>query len=75
MTKALQKQGTFFARGSRNYFVFEMAKGMNKYGVPFLETMFFAQNLQETDFTASEIVSTVRSAYKNLSQHNTKIWK
>ena len=75
VANSLQKKGFSLTKGNRNDFIFRLANALNRYGVPFEETMFYTQNLQQEDFDVKEIESTVRSAYKNVADHAKYVWK
>lgn len=53
-----------FIPGNRNNSLFVLAKAMNDHGVPMYDTMNIAKELNSDDFTEREIISVVKSAYK-----------
>jgi hypothetical protein len=61
--------------GSRNHNMFVLAAAFNEYGVSEQEALDKCLEFVQPDFTASEITTTVRSAYRNTAQHGTKVWE
>lgn len=58
-----------FVEGSRNYFVFTLANNLNRKGVP--ETMALGYILADYDYNTQEVMTAVKSAYANSSEHGT----
>lgn len=57
-----------FVEGSRNYFVFTLANNLNRKGVP--ESLALGYILADYDYNTQEVMTAVKSAYSNTSEHN-----
>lgn len=72
ITSYIEQSGIYFTQGSRNDYVHRFALGCNKYGVDQSETeQFCILNFVQADFPESEILATIRSAYRNTAEHGT----
>jgi len=58
-----------FVEGSRNYFVFTLANNLNRKGVP--ESLALGYILADYDYNTQEVMTAVKSAYSNTSEHAT----
>lgn len=58
--------------GSRNHNLFILASAYNQYGIHVDKAIQSLTRLEQPDFKASEITNTIRSAYNNTAEHNTK---
>ena len=58
-----------FVEGSRNYFVFTLANNLNRKGVP--ESLALGYILADYDYNTQEVMTAVKSAYQNSSEHGT----
>lgn len=58
-----------FVEGSRNYFVFTLANNLNRKGVP--ETLALGYILADYNYDQNEVMTAVKSAYSNTSEHGT----
>lgn len=58
-----------FIEGSRNYFVFTLANNLNRKGVP--ESLALGYILADYDYNTQEVMTAVKSAYSNTSEHAT----
>ena len=58
-----------FVEGSRNYFVFTLANNLNRKGVP--ESLALGYILADYDYNTQEVMTAVKSAYSNSSEHGT----
>ena len=58
-----------FVEGSRNYFVFTLANNLNRKGVP--ESLALGYILADYDYNTQEVMTAVKSAYQNSSEHAT----
>lgn len=58
--------------GSRNHNLFVLASAYNQYGISLDDAINSLLRFQQSDFDAMEITTTIRSAYKNVDEHNTK---
>lgn len=58
-----------FVEGSRNYFVFTLANNLNRKGVP--ESLALGYILADYDCNTQEVMTSVKSAYSNTSDHGT----
>ena len=58
-----------FVEGSRNYFVFTLANNLNRKGVP--ESLALGYILADYDYNTQEVMTSVKSAYSNTSDHGT----
>lgn len=61
--------------GSRNHNMFVLASAFNEYGVSENDALSKCLEFVQPDFTALEITTTVRSAYRNTDSHGTKQWE
>lgn len=58
-----------FVEGSRNYFVFTLANNLNRKGVP--ASLALGYILADYDYNTQEVMTAVKSAYQNSSEHGT----
>lgn len=58
--------------GSRNHNLFVLAAAYNQYGISLEDAIASMCKLEQPDFPCSEITTTVKSAYRNTSDFNTK---
>jgi len=58
--------------GSRNQNLFILASAYNQYGISLQDAIDSLSRFEQSDFSVLEITTTVMSAYKNTSEHNTK---
>lgn len=58
-----------FVEGSRNYFVFTLANNLNRKGVQ--ETLALGYILADYNYDQNEVMTAVKSAYSNTSEHGT----
>ncbi|WP_332019017.1 VapE domain-containing protein [Kaistella sp.] len=58
-----------FVEGSRNNFVFTLANNLNRKGVP--ESLALGYILADYDYNTQEVMTAVKSAYSNTSEHAT----
>lgn len=61
--------------GQRNNNVFILASAFNEYGIPKSLAEFVCMGHVDQSFTAEEVRTTINSAYKNVSAHNTKFYE
>jgi hypothetical protein len=61
--------------GSRNQNMFILAAALNEYGIDKQEAIATCLKFEQPDFKATEITTTANSAYKNVSEFNTKVWE
>lgn len=58
--------------GSRNHNLFVLAAAYNQYGISLDDAISSMCKLEQPDFTCSEITTTIKSAYRNTAEFNTK---
>ncbi|MBW8360116.1 MAG: virulence-associated E family protein [Weeksellaceae bacterium] len=58
-----------FVEGNRNNFVFQLANNLNRKGIP--ETLALGYILADYDYNSQEVMTAVKSAYSNTSDHGT----
>jgi hypothetical protein len=61
--------------GERNNNVFILASAFNEYGVSKSSAEYVIHQMQSSDFTLSEIQTTIDSGYKNTAAHGTKFYQ
>lgn len=72
--KILEKRKCFIS-GNRNNYIYSLASLFNIYGISQLEAINLSLKYTSDTFTYKEIESTVKSAYKNKSDHNTRFFE
>lgn len=58
--------------GSRNHNLFVLAAAYNQYGISLDDAISSMCKLEQPDFPCSEITTTIKSAYRNTAEFNTK---
>lgn len=58
--------------GSRNHNLFVLAAAYNQYGISLDDAITSMCKLEQPDFTSAEIITTIKSAYRNVGEFNTK---
>lgn len=61
--------------GQRNNNAFVLAAALNEYGIPRSLAEYVLSQYSSSDFPLSEIKTTIESAYRNVSAHNTKFFE
>jgi hypothetical protein len=70
MLRAFTARKVKYENGSRNNHIYQLACNCNRHGIPLEESL--QMIIQSYDLGSEEITRTVRSAYKNKHEFNTK---